>query len=133
MQLNEFEVTLLKLKEIFTNAFMTISDVDETTVMVTPDEVPLELSVDLERKYIGFAVYQPLENCSMSQAIQKANGANADKFFPRFYIVEVDDSPMMVADYCLPFERGLNVFHLINSIKFFEKVVVVTYQEFFQE
>lgn len=97
--------------------------------------VPVEVNVSNERKYIKLEIVQRLNNISIEKATEITNKINSERLLARFFCVEIEDrdAVLMVADYYLSFDRGLIAYHLVNALKFFERIVVGCVRENFMD
>lgn len=129
MQLNEAQINASKLADVFSGAFMEVTDLNGNSFEVKAERVPVKVTIDEDRKYINLEIIQRLKNITIEQAIMLANKINAEVIMARFYIVEVEGMLLLVADYLQNYERGLLAYHLVDNLKTFEKVVVSKFKE----
>ncbi len=133
MQLNEAQISASKLADVFSGAFMEVSELEENYFVVGTETVPVEVKVNSERKYIKLEIVQRMNNISIEKATKITNKINSERLLARFFCLEIEDTDavLMVADYHLSFDRGLIAYHLVNSVKFFERIFVACVRENF--
>lgn len=131
MQLNEAQISASKLADVFSGAFMDVSELEENFFSVKAEALQVRVKVDSKRKYIILEIAQVLYNISLEEASKIANKINSERMLARIFFVEIEGALLMIADYYLSFDRGLIAYHLVNTVKFFEGVVLDCVRENF--
>jgi len=124
MYLQENEVTTKKVVEIFTGAFMDVSDVEENrfTVKGIDFPFPLRISLDTERKAIRFADFIRLHRIAEREAAHICNEINKSIILARFYAMTTNDMVLSVCEYDMTFEKGVIPYHIMANFRLFEKI-----------
>lgn len=124
MYLQENEITTKKIVEIFTGAFMEVSDIEENrlTVKGVDFPFPLRISLDAERKAIRFADFNRLHRIAEREAALICNEINKSIILARFYAMTANDMVLSVCEYDMTFERGVIPYHVMANFRLFEKI-----------
>lgn len=130
MQLTEAQVTAAKLVDLFSQAYIDTYGLDGDQFYVKGDVFNTRITVDSNKKIIGFLFLMPLENSSSKNIFQKVNMMNDRMLFVRFSTAEDQGKSILFADYHMTFEKGIMNYHIINMSKKFENIVVGAVREF---
>jgi hypothetical protein len=124
MYLQENEVTIKKLVEIFTGAFMDVSDVEESRLNVKGVDFPfpLRVSLDTEQKAIRFADFNRLHRITEKNAALLCNDINKTIVLGRFYAMTVNDLVLSACEYEMTFKNGLMPYQVMANFRLFEKI-----------
>lgn len=132
MQLSESQVTGSKLADLFNGAFMEVTHLDGSELKVRPERVQVNVRVVDDQKKIIFTLYQALKDISLTQAALIVNKLNNELSFVRMYVVDYNGEIIFVADYTMNYERGVLAYHIVDNIKWFEKITIHAVIEYFQ-
>ena len=123
--LEENQVTVQKLIEIFESAFMDVSNIEinEGRFAVKGVEFPffLVVTVDVERKVIRFSDYNPLHRITTDEAAVLCNQANQKLALVRFYAFEHKGTVVAMCNYEMSYEKGLVPFQVVSNFRKFER------------
>lgn len=125
MYLQENEVTPKKISDIFSGAFMDVSDIQENTFLVKGTDSPytIRISVDDERKIIRFVDFTGLHRISEQEAALICNEINKSITFTRFYATKVQELVIYACEYDMTYEKGVIPYHVMANFRLFEKIV----------
>ena len=132
--LEENQVTVSKLVEMFEAAYMEVANVEATTFAVNGVEFPflINIRVDAERKKIRFTDYSRLHRITLENAAILCNEATKGLAFARFYAVEIKEAIMATCQYEMSFEKGVIPFQIISNFRLFERVAGSAVQDIFK-
>lgn len=133
MYLQENEITTKKIVEIFTGAFMEVSDVTESRITVKGIDFPfpLRVTLDAERKLIRFADFNRLHRITEREAALICNEINKSIVLARLYAMTANDMVLSVCECDMTFDRGLIPYHLMANFRLFEKIAGHAVQNYF--
>ena len=132
MQLSESQVTGSKLADVFNGAFMEVTHLDGNELKIRPERIQINVRVIDAQKRIMFSLYQALKDISLNQAALIVNKLNNDLSLVRMYVVEYQGEIIFAADYAMNYERGILAYHIVDNIKWFEKIATHAVVEHFQ-
>lgn len=133
MQLSESQVSASKLADIFSNAFMEVSELTENEFKVKPENFVVDVRVESEKKNITVSKMFVLNNISLEQAALMANDVNGRVFMVRFIAGNIEEYVVLVVDYAMTYEKGLIAHQLVNNVRWFEKATFQCVYEFFRD
>ena len=133
--LEEEQVVVPKLVEIFESAFMEVGSGEEGHFSVKGILFPFFLGVmiDQERKVVRFTDYNRLHRVTQPQAALMCNEATRRFMLARYYAFDHEGAIMAAAQYEMSFEKGLIPFQLISNFRLFERVVGSAVQDIFKD
>ncbi|QOX80450.1 hypothetical protein FY034_16410 [Trichlorobacter lovleyi] len=124
MQLVESQVNASALVEIFGAAFMDVTDFDADSFRVKGEKVPVNVTVDSDRKLIKFHFFNRMKNINMATASQIANKMNEEYIFVSFSAVEYEGTIFFTSSYYMTFKKGLIKYQLVDNLKTFERITL---------
>ncbi len=121
--LGEEEVTIEHLHEVFDAAYMECDLDDDSDLRIASDAGPrIFLSLHEGAKMLRLVtLYRLREEVTEVEKIRLVNTINADMVLVRF---AVSEGEMLVADYYLPYTRGISAFQIINTVKLMGRIVL---------
>ena len=125
MYLQESEISTDKISEVFSNAFMDVSDIEEGKFNVKGMDFPfpLRVVVNTEGKAITFTDINQLHRISELDAALICNELNKTYSFCRFYAATSNNLILSICEFDMTFEKGVIPFHIIKNFRWFEKIV----------
>lgn len=117
----EKDVTLKKLKTIFTTAFFKAEFDEDGDLKLEDSGMKIFVKMDTEKKLITFFTAVPLkQSVTEIKKLQLVNRLNNDLIFVRFCMPRPNT---LWCDYDLSYEGGITPFAIINTYRLFAKVV----------
>lgn len=132
--LEENQVTVKKLIEMFEAAFMEVADIEEGRFSVRGVQFPflIGISIDAEKKRIRFTDYNRLHRITLENAAILCNEATTGLTLARFYVFEYQEAVMAACQYDMSFEKGVIPFQVISNFRLFERVAGSAVQDIFK-
>lgn len=122
MILDEKQITLSKLAELFDNAYLDFEK-NDNRIIVNENDINVLINIVTDRKRIPLLAFMTFSNRNTDNMLKIINKMNDDLILVRFSLNEPDDDgTTLVGDYSLSYEHGLIDRHLISSIKTFSLV-----------
>ena len=131
MQINEAQVTILEIADIFNRAFIDTSDIQDDRLRVKGDFIRYQISIDAERKFIRFFDYTLLHNVDVNTVCSIINKANAELVFVKFYVEPYEGKFLLISELYMTYEKGALGPHVVINGKRFEKIALHAIREFF--
>lgn len=122
--LNENEVTVKSLVDLFESAFIKVTEVNEQSFKVKAKSYTTTISVEFERKLIRLHIWFPaiaLSKLSLAEAALIANSVNDKYILLYFSASESGENLFIDSHYYMSFEEGLICYQLIDITKKFEE------------
>ena len=121
--LEEDEVSIERLQELFDAAYMDCGLDDDGDLRIATDAGPrVFVSLHEGAKMVRMmALYRLRDDVLEDEKFRLVNRMNDDMILVRF---SVSDGEMLVADYYLPYTRGVSAFQIINTVKLMGRIVV---------
>lgn len=126
MYLQENEITTKKISEIFSGAFLEVTEIKDNGFSVTgPDSViTTRILNNPERKEIYFSHHNGMERITEQEAALICNKINGAITLVRFYASTWGNGQIVVSsEYQMTYEKGLIPFQVMANLRLFEKVV----------
>lgn len=121
--LQENEINTSILTSLFKRAFFKTDTDSEGDLLVKTDTANVIVMVNEELKLIKLmCVYGFQENVSEINMLRFLNKMNNEVVLVRFSSPQ-NRQDILLAEYYLPFESGIDSFHIINTLRFFSRIV----------
>ena len=131
--IEEKEVTIESVANLFKSAFIRVSESDESDeFIINLDSLAVHVFFYEERKMIRFYVFFPIDNKSYEEALSIVSDAKRERILARCYIEKYEDSMFWLADYCISYEMGIIPFQVVNMAKLFGQSSRESAREFFE-
>lgn len=124
MQLAESQVNSSSLAEVFSAAFMDVSDLDSDSFRVNGEKLTIVVELDHQRKYIKFCVLNRLQNINLDEASIILNKMNFEYIFAKFCAIEHAGCLYFTSHYFMSYKKGLMKYQLVDNFRNFEKVTL---------
>lgn len=122
MILDEKQITLSKLAELFDNAYLDFEK-NDNRIIVNENDINVVIKIATDRKRIHLFALMAFSNRNTDNMLKIINKMNDDLALVRFSLNEPnDDGTTLIGEYSLSYENGLIDRHLISSIKTFSLV-----------
>lgn len=119
--LAEADVTLERLKDVYTAAYLKAEIDDDGDLRIDDDGMKTFVRIDTKRRLLTYlAVWRLKASVPRERKLQWANTLNQDLMLVRFAIPQ---SQSLVCDYQFFYEGGLSPYALIHHYRQFVKVV----------
>ena len=119
----EDDISVSKLIKVCEGALFKIIDFDENKFRIQGKHNIINVSIDYDKKYIIFYVFQTLAHTDINAAIQISNSVNYEIAVARLSVVMQDNTTILCADYCLPYSSGFVAYHLIKTIEYLNQIM----------
>lgn len=123
MQLTEAQVTSSNLANALNNAFMDTDSLDSESFKVQLDHYKYKIVIDKDRKFIRISDFNNISHMNKSTAVDVINTLNNQYIFVKFYAMEFSDGLVLVSEHDLSYEKGLNLFHLVDCLKKMDSII----------
>ena len=120
--IREEDVSSTTLSTLFKRAFLKSRIDDDGDLIVETDGPRIFVIVDTGKKFIKFMTLFSFKQGTLSQKYQFVNKMNDDFVFSRFSVPEHNEDTL-VADYYLSYSEGVPAFQVVNSLRYFSRVV----------
>ena len=128
MILNEANINVSSVADVFNQAFMDISDIENDRFTVHGERIRFRCIIDSENKRLEFIDVTGLDNLKWHQVDQITHQLNKDLVFVSFSLIKFDDGDLaFISKHELTFERGVITYHIIAQARIFEKLVCHAY------
>lgn len=124
MQLAESQVSPSSLAEVFSAAFMDVSDLDSDSFRVNGEKLTIMVELDQHRKYIRFCVLNRMQNINIDEASTILNKMNFEYVFAKFSAIEHAGFLYFTSHYFMSYKKGLIKYQLVDNVRNFEKVTI---------
>ena len=124
----EEEVTMQRVFELFEAAYVECEIDEHNDIKVVTDSGPrLFVSQDETNKLLRYlSFYRFREGTGELEKLRFVNALNDDVIFVRFSLGNGDS---LVADYYLPYGRGVVPFHIVNTAKLVGRVIITALRQ----
>lgn len=123
--LRQDEVTLVRIGQIFTNAF--IQNTLDTTLRVETGDLFFRLFLNETNSLICYRASFGLRKlATWEEKLSLANDMNDNVILVRF---SVADDITLIADYYLPYSHGVAPFHIVNTLRLMNHVTVLAIKQ----
>lgn len=132
--IEEKDLTIETLSDLFKSAFLRVSEIDEDNgFKVTFDNIMINVVIDEELKRIRFFYVTQVEDESYEEAVLKVHEIVKKSIMVRTYIAQDNEGiNYILSDYIMSYEMGVIPFQVVNMAKLFELVVVNNLRTFFE-
>jgi hypothetical protein len=119
--IEENQVTIKKLIEIFEAAYMEVANIQEATFTIkgTQSAWIYIVKLDTDRKKIHFIDYTRLQGITLENAAILCNEANKDRIIARFYSFLYLNAVTVTCQYDMSFEKGVIPFQIISNFRIY--------------
>lgn len=133
-QLQEKEVTLDSLINVFESAFIKTDNKEEESFKIQGEHLNPTVLIDKNRKFVSFRIIYGLTgSISLHESLQLANKVNEEYIFIKLSAIEYEENIYLESRYYMTYEEGLNAFQFINTAKKVEKYTVDALREYFND
>ena len=121
--LEENDVTVEQLHDLFDAAYMDCDLDDDGDLRIATDAGPrVFVSLHEGSKLIRLVtLYRLREDVSEDEKLRLVNRMNDDIILVRF---SVSNGETLVADYYLPYTRGISAFQIVNTVRLMGRIVI---------
>ncbi|WP_151814556.1 hypothetical protein [Acinetobacter junii] len=128
MILNEANINVSSIADVFNQAFMDISDIESDRFNIRGEQTTFRCIVDTKHKRIEFMDFTNAGDLAWHQLDKTINKLNEDLVFASFSLVKLDDGRLGVySKHELTFERGIITYHIVAQARMFEKLICYAY------
>ncbi len=119
--LEESEVTIPRLTQIFKSAFFKATVDGDGDLMVQTAGPKVWVKIEEKRKLLSFtSLYGLKESAAEKLKLDLVNKMNDQVILARFSVARPD---LLLADYFLPYEEGILPFQIVSAVRLFGQIV----------